>query len=338
MYDWVEAVGLISPAYQVFDGTDDTINCTQLNHIQWTYNSGIFMYGAAVMWNQTTGAEQDKWRTRVQGLINGAKVFFYNNTEIMYEVACEPQMNCNTDQLSFKAYLARWMAATTKVAPWTYDQIKPYLAASATGAADTCTGGSDGVTCGTQWYIGHWDGTYGVGQQMSALEVMQSNLIDKVQGPVGNKTGGISVGDPSAGTGGDTNPGAPTGRITTGDKAGAGILTALVIVGILGGAWYALLSGLESCICSLLTFSTGGWWLDHGHETVQYECNVKAFGSSMSTGGPTWARLGCKPKRDKRRASRAVSGGVFFSRFFKFHLEFHHPSLQRSCMSAIITS
>lgn len=89
------------------------------------------------------------------------------------------------------------MAASTKVAPWLYDDIQPYLAASAIAAAAQCDGGSDGVTCGTKWTTnGVWDGTYGVGQQMSALEVIQSNLITTVKGPVTNNTGGTSAGNP----------------------------------------------------------------------------------------------------------------------------------------------
>lgn len=159
----------------------------------------------------------------------------------MYEVACEPSGNCNIDQQSFKAYLSRWMAATTKVAPWTHDTIMPFISASAQAAAKSCSGGDDGSTCGTKWTTGNWDGAYGVGQQMNALEVIQSNLIDNVMGPVGNKTGGISKGDPAAGTGGDSNPAAPQAAITTSDRAGAGILTALVLIGLLGGAWWMVI-------------------------------------------------------------------------------------------------
>jgi len=181
------------------------------------------------------------WADRVNGLLHGGGVFFHQPDNVMFEVACEPNHNCNTDQLSFKAYLARWMAATTKVAPWTSDHILPLLASSAQAAAQQCSGGSDGATCGTKWYVGStWDGTYGVGQQMSALEVIQSNLIQQVTGPVGNSTGGTSQGDPSAGTGGDSaSTGAPgtTRHITTADKAGAGILTALFVVSTLGVAW-----------------------------------------------------------------------------------------------------
>jgi len=158
----------------------------------------------------------------------------------MYEVACEPNGKCDVDQRSFKAYLARWMAATTKMAPFTYDAIMAKLQASAQAAALQCSGGANGNTCGLQWTMGaQYDGSFGVGEQMSALEVIQSNLISKVAGPVTNNTGGTSQGNPSAGTGGDSNsPGITVDPITTGDKVGAGFLTSLVLVGVLGGAWW----------------------------------------------------------------------------------------------------
>lgn len=158
----------------------------------------------------------------------------------MYEVACETNGKCDVDQRSFKAYLARWMAATTQLAPFTYKQIMPKLQASATAAAQQCSGGATGNVCGLQWTKGTaYDGSFGVGEQISALEVIQSNLITKVAAPVTHNTGGTSKGNPSAGTGGDTTaPGIQTGTITTGDKVGAGFLTTLVLVAVVGGAWW----------------------------------------------------------------------------------------------------
>lgn len=50
-WDWSTNIGLISPSYLFYDGTDDTINCTSLNHITWTYNAGVFMHGAANMYD-----------------------------------------------------------------------------------------------------------------------------------------------------------------------------------------------------------------------------------------------------------------------------------------------
>lgn len=96
-YDWVTAVGLLSSDYYIYDGTDDTENCTSLNHIQWTYNSGVYLLGAATMWNKTGS---DTWYTRTQGIMDASKVFFTGtDDQVMYEVACEPQNNCDTDQL-----------------------------------------------------------------------------------------------------------------------------------------------------------------------------------------------------------------------------------------------
>lgn len=206
---------------------------------------------------QTEGADQEEWRVHTQGLIDGAKVFF--DGQIMYEVACEPGGTCNIDQQSFKAYLARWMAATTKVAPWTSEQILPLLSASATAAAQTCVGGETGTMCGTQWNFQGYDGGLGVGQQMNALEIIQSNLINTVDGPKGNGTGATSQGDPSAGTGSESGPPAVQETITTGDRAGAGILTALVIVGLLGGAWWMYVSPIPCAVeCDVLTMYVQG--------------------------------------------------------------------------------
>jgi mannan endo-1,6-alpha-mannosidase len=165
------------------------------------------------------------------------------------EVACETQTppSCNTDMKSFKAYLTRWMAATTKMAPFTYDTIQKALLVSAKAAAAQCTGGDKGRACGLKWVTngktGTWDGTTGVGEQMGALEVIQSTLVAQTAGPVTNKTGGTSTGDPTAGSGSARTAAdlRDSWVPTTGDRAGAGILTAVVLVGVLGGiGWVSM--------------------------------------------------------------------------------------------------
>lgn len=130
------------------------------------------------------------------------------------------------------------MAAATVKAPFTYNALMPLLQSSATAAVKTCTGGIDGNSCGLQWTTNAFDGSLGVGEQMSVLEVVQSLLSPIVRGPVSANNGGTSKGDPSAGTGGTTPTGIQTGAITTSDKAGAGILTILVIVGFVGGLFW----------------------------------------------------------------------------------------------------
>ena len=159
----------------------------------------------------------------------------------MYEVACEGPNTCDTDNYSFKAYLSRWMAASTKYAPFTYNLVMPKLRASAIAAVQQCSGGANGQMCGQKWTQGaQWDGTQGVGQQMSALEVIQANLIQQVQAPVTNSTGGTSKGNAGAGGGSTTNPTLPTSPIETGDRAGAGIITALLAIWVIGGVWWMI--------------------------------------------------------------------------------------------------
>ncbi|KAK0633600.1 glycosyl hydrolase family 76-domain-containing protein [Immersiella caudata] len=200
-WDWMLSTELINPdTYYIYDGIHTT-DCRNATPYQWTYNAGAFLLGAAAMYNYSTGDTQAKWRGRVEHLLNGTMVFFTGpDANIMTEVACEPVDLCDLDQQSFKAYLSRWMAATTKWAPWTHDRIKPLLLASAKAAASTCKGGANGRMCGLKWTeFGKWDGSQGVGQQMAAMEVVLANIIEHVASPVTNRTGGISSGDPGAG-------------------------------------------------------------------------------------------------------------------------------------------
>jgi mannan endo-1,6-alpha-mannosidase len=232
-WEWELSVGLMSSDFHFYDGTDDLQNCSTINRIQWTYNAGVHMAGAAAMWNVT---QSDLWRTRLKGLIDGAGVFFNNN--VMIEVACENNGKCDVDQRSFKAYLARFMAYTAVVAPWTQQYIDPLLKASAQAAVKQCNAGANQTTCGLRWVDnGVNDGSTGVGEQMAALEVVQSLLYTTVAGPATQKAGGISVSDPNAGASAPNTP-ITFNSVTTGDKAGASILTLIVLVAILAGAWW----------------------------------------------------------------------------------------------------
>jgi mannan endo-1,6-alpha-mannosidase len=171
----------------------------------------------------------------LDGLINSTLDTFFPNG-IAYEVACEPKLTCTTDMYSFKSYLTRWLATTTQLAPYTYDTIMPVLKTSAVAAAKQCSGGANGRMCGLSWSKGtDWDGTQGVGQEMAAMSVIITNMIPfvHVAPPVTNQTGGTSVGNPNAGSQSVENP-AAISPPTTGAKAGAGILTTFVLLGVTG--------------------------------------------------------------------------------------------------------
>lgn len=238
-WDWMTSVGFIDSAYNIYDGASIDQNCTSINPVQFSYNAGIFLLGAATMYNYTNGSPL--WRNRTELLLNRTLDVFFPN-DIGFEAACEGALiYCTIDMFSQKAFLTRWMAATTKVAPWSYEPIMRRLRASAQAAAQQCCGGANGRQCGLSWAKrGAWDGTQGVGQQMAALEVVQSLLIKQAKETVTTETGGTSVGNPAAG-GGVTVVVVKPHVVTTADKAGAGILTVLFVGGLVG-------------LCSYMTF------------------------------------------------------------------------------------
>jgi mannan endo-1,6-alpha-mannosidase len=262
IWDWEAATGLIDSSYNVFDGASVNDNCTGLTRLQWTYNAGIFLHGAANMFNyvrspsfppyavltnfQTKGSQT--WQERTAGLLKNTNIFFTNS--IMEEQACEnvgAAGTCNTDQLSFKAYFTAWLAQTTVLAPFTFTTIAPLLAASAKGAAAACSGGNQGTTCGFKWTTSSYDGTTGVGQQMSALGAINAALIQVPQAkavvPVTNSTGGTSIGNAAAGV---SAPGMGlamdlSAPVETKDKVAAGFLTLAVVGGVIGGSVFMAL-------------------------------------------------------------------------------------------------
>lgn len=50
-WDWTTEVGLISPKMEFFDGTDVLLHCAELNRLEWSYNAGVFLHGAANMYS-----------------------------------------------------------------------------------------------------------------------------------------------------------------------------------------------------------------------------------------------------------------------------------------------
>lgn len=143
---------------------------------------------------------------------------------------------------SFKGYLHRWMANTAQLAPFVHDQIMETLRNSTAAAIKSCTDGVDNgngvstATCGFRWTTGEYDGDTGAGQQMNVLGALTSLLVDlqrdEISGPVTNSTGGTSVGDPNAGEEPDYMKPAPPPEAK--DKAGAAIITSLMLIAMLG--------------------------------------------------------------------------------------------------------
>lgn len=157
--------------------------------------------------------------------------------------ACEPLQVCNFNEILFKGYVTSWLALTGQLMPSLKDRILPKLKGSAQALAESCSGMGNN-TCGVRWYPRKWDGTVGMEQEISASDCFSANiLLHKGESPVSRFTGGNSTSDPNAGQGGPGENQDVLKPITTGDKAGAGILTALFIPGWVGLMAWMILGG-----------------------------------------------------------------------------------------------
>lgn len=236
VYLWMEEVGFLffeDGVLNLDDGAMITENCTQPTIHKWSYSYGIFMAGCAYLYNYTG---EDIWLTRTQEIWSASSYFF--NDTVLSETTCAPY-HCNNDQRSFRSLFARCAHLTMQLVPELYDDIYKLMESSAEAAAQSCSGGTDGVTCGLDWSVSGWDGMYGLGEQMSALETilsMVAGIKSEETVPYTSENGGSSTSDPEAGlnTVDQTNKNEIT--ITTKDKAGAGIITAVCLGIILAGA------------------------------------------------------------------------------------------------------
>ncbi|KAI1076981.1 glycosyl hydrolase family 76-domain-containing protein [Whalleya microplaca] len=312
-WDWMVGVRFLDDEYRILDGAHTGDNCTVVTPYEFSYNVGAFLLGSAAMVayadNENRSDDAATWHERVDGLLNSTEAIFFlgNSTadRVMIEVACEPVDLCDVDQQSFKAYLSRWMAATTKWAPWTFARIKTLLQNSALAAARQCTGGDNHRLCGLKWAnnSGKWDGTTGIGQQMAAMEVVLANMIQAADPPVTNATGGTSTGNPGAG-GSDSGRVDPVGwhygTISSGDRAGAAIVTVIILI--------SLLTGLVFMVTDE-TKSTGQNW--DGFRST-FSPSSSAYSSSTPPSGaaaPVLVRKGRVAVMDEKGKAIAVSDG-----------------------------
>lgn len=130
------------------------------------------------------------------------------------------------------------------MAPLVHDLIMTALRTSAQGAINNC---QDDGTCGFTWTGNSYDGNTGAGQQMNALSALLILLTDTgtVGVPVTNNTGGTSAGNPDAGSEPEVLPFFTP--LSKRDQAGAGVLTAVIVVALVSGLfWMGSRTGEES--------------------------------------------------------------------------------------------
>ncbi|KAI1364352.1 family 76 glycoside hydrolase [Xylaria arbuscula] len=235
-WDLITRLEYISDEYDVYDGAH-LPDCTGVNKAQFSYNAAMLLQGAAYMYNVT---EKDEWKQRVQGMTEGIIRVFFAQDGVAFEPSCEPPPgSCNSDMESYRGYMHRWMANTIQLVPDMRSTILPVLKTSAAAGVKQCTGGDNGRMCGFHWTTGTYDGQQSASLQMNVLGALTALMMPDVAAPLTNTTGGTSKGDPDAG---QAKTELPTfSPITTGDKAGASIITILIITGALSAfAWMSL--------------------------------------------------------------------------------------------------
>lgn len=241
VWDWMSDVGFATykdGTLVVYDGAKIGDNCTQLTTSKWSYTYGIFLAGTAYMYDYSNDTE---WEDRANEILKSSDYFF--NETIMTEKTCQLFGTCNNDQRSFRSLFSRCLGLTASLVPSTRDVISKFIEPSAQGAAQSCSGGSDGVTCGQNWNYNGWDGFFGLGEQMSALECIQALLTMNTSEPqpYTADNGGSSKSNPDAGLNTQDQTNKQALKITGKDKAGAGVLTAVALGVILGGAIWMVL-------------------------------------------------------------------------------------------------
>ncbi|KAI1436901.1 family 76 glycoside hydrolase, partial [Xylaria sp. CBS 124048] len=235
-WDFIWNRTYITPDYDVYDGAH-TPTCSEINKAQFSYNAAMLLQGCAYMYNSTNG--DPKWKARLDGLTSRMKEVFFKDG-IAYEPSCEPPPgSCNSDMESYRGYMHRWMANAVQLAPYLYPEIMPTLISSTQAAVQQCTGGANGRMCGFHWTTKQYDGLQSASLQMNVLGALTSILMPTVPPPLTNTTGGTSQGNVNAGQGQTELP--TLSPITTGDKAGASILTILIVTGALSAfTWMSI--------------------------------------------------------------------------------------------------
>lgn len=164
----------------------------------------------------------------------------------MSEPTCEVKENCDNNNILFKGLTSTWFAFTGLLVPELYDLVLPKLQVSAVGAGKNCDGHGNN-SCGVRWYGGKWDSWSGMEEQISVSQLFSATLVKFVDkgtaGPVTHDTGGNSTSNLNAGQGSGSHSNPTTTPITNGDRAGAGILTAVFVAGWAGMLAFVLVGG-----------------------------------------------------------------------------------------------
>lgn len=278
VWEWAYSVGFLHPInptasdplkvqMQVFDGAHTTKNCSDITTAEWTYDQGLMISGTAYLYNYTGDT---KWLNRTKMLWGRATQLFgsdnssyFPNNSIAYEASCqaadESKVTCSNDMRCFKGIFLSMLGISIQVAPDLRDLMYEKIKVTSQAASWSCSGGTDGVTCGLSWLHQGWDNYYGLGEESCALQAFNTLLgvdykgplkasdLPEIYKPVSNDTGNsTNSSGPIYGWGNEaglnsSDVQAYSLNLDKGDVAGASILTAFVIIFIVSGSVWLII-------------------------------------------------------------------------------------------------
>ncbi|KAL4959054.1 glycoside hydrolase family 76 protein [Aspergillus stella-maris] len=239
IWDWSVDSPLIQPQinWYVADSTSGDNNCTDSGDMQWSYNYGVYLAGAAYMWNAT---EEPKWKNRTEGLLRRLTTHFFPEEyggNVFSEVSCEKPHTCDRNMLNFKGWSSMWMAMAGILVPDTFDTILPKLQGSASAIGRQCDGGTENL-CGSRWYQDNWDGIEGLEVQQAALGGITGTLMMLVGSSAQTINNNPNAKEQYLDYNDDQPDSLP--KISTGDRVGSWILTVLWGGGIVAAGWWLI--------------------------------------------------------------------------------------------------
>lgn len=239
VFDWTTSVGFIDEEWNVYDGASALQNCSAVDKIQLSLVAGTYISGAAHMYNISSA--DSTWKTALDGLLNRTLDVFFPNG-VLSEVTCESRDSCNTDIKAYKGIAAHWLVDAIQMAPYTTDSILPKLTSSAQAVASVC----NGDICPEVWSgPTSTNVTSGLGEQLSALSVVQGLLIKDASVPVTETTGGSNANSTSSGTSTSTGSSTKPSSTTSGTPALTST-NAAVLLGADGAKMGMMAAGLGS--------------------------------------------------------------------------------------------
>ena len=120
-FNWTQAVSLMDQNYHFYDGAHTTLNCSDINRVQWTYNAGVFLLGASVMYNYVSPPNPSAISHVLIGLSNrpmvplsGKSEFWASSTPLPSSSPPTPQMSCTKSPANLQTRVIR---TTTRSKP-----------------------------------------------------------------------------------------------------------------------------------------------------------------------------------------------------------------------------